>query len=115
MIVYFLFAVRPPSVGQIAPPECGIFLVVADLNGSKDTVKMLACLNECFPHAKVRGEPGRVGGICSASSSSSSSPSSSEGGTPSDSGLEGKCSARRRREHTLPSSARALPRRDRVC
>lgn len=39
---------------QVAPPECGIFLVVADLNGSKDTIKMLSCLNECFPGAKVR-------------------------------------------------------------
>lgn len=38
---------------QVAPPECGIFLVVADLNGSKDTIKMLACLNKCFPHGKV--------------------------------------------------------------
>lgn len=27
--------------------------MVADLNGSKDTVTMLACLNNCFPHAKV--------------------------------------------------------------
>ncbi|CAN0004349.1 unnamed protein product, partial [Hapterophycus canaliculatus] len=32
--------------------RCGIFLVVADLNGSKDTIKMLASLNECFPHAQ---------------------------------------------------------------
>ncbi|CAM9232286.1 unnamed protein product, partial [Ectocarpus fasciculatus] len=37
---------------QVAPPESGIFLVVADLNGSKDTIKMLASLNQCFPHAK---------------------------------------------------------------
>ena len=50
---------RPDScVVQIAPPECGIFLVVADLNGSKDTVKMLACLNKCFPHAKVKTKGG---------------------------------------------------------
>lgn len=76
---------RRPSPGQIAPPECGIFLVVADLNGSKDTVKMLACLNECFPHAKVRGET-RVGGLCS---------SSSDGGTPSDGGFEGYMVRRR--------------------
>jgi len=55
-------------VGQIAPPECGIFLVVADLNGSKDTVKMLASLNECFPHAKVRGETG-AGSLCYSSCS----------------------------------------------
>eukprot|EP00752_Nemacystus_decipiens_P005273 g4783.t1 len=40
------------QIYEIAPPERGIFLVVADLNGSKDTVKMLACLNKCFPHAK---------------------------------------------------------------
>ncbi|CAM9274498.1 unnamed protein product [Scytosiphon promiscuus] len=37
---------------EVAPPECGIYLVVADLNGSKDTIKMLASLNECFPHAQ---------------------------------------------------------------
>lgn len=28
--------------------------MVADLNGTKDTIKMLASLNACFPHAKVR-------------------------------------------------------------
>ncbi|CAN0572712.1 unnamed protein product, partial [Ectocarpus sp. 12 AP-2014] len=37
---------------EVAPPESGIFLVVADLNGSKDTIKILASLNQCFPHAK---------------------------------------------------------------
>ncbi|CAN0498331.1 unnamed protein product, partial [Ectocarpus sp. 12 AP-2014] len=41
---------------EVAPPESGIFLVVADLNGSKDTIKILASLNQCFPHAKDDAE-----------------------------------------------------------
>ncbi|CAN0050212.1 unnamed protein product [Ectocarpus sp. 6 AP-2014] len=41
---------------EVAPPESGIFLVVADLNGSKDTIKILASLNQCFPRAKDDAE-----------------------------------------------------------
>ncbi|CAM9442895.1 unnamed protein product [Pylaiella littoralis] len=44
------------QIYEVAPPECGIFLVVADLNGSKDTIKMLACLNKAFPYAKDEEE-----------------------------------------------------------
>lgn len=51
---------------QVAPPECGIFLVVADLNGCKDTIKMLASLNDCFPHPQVR-RPNRGGEVLRAS------------------------------------------------